>query len=212
MLPSGCLPNLAQLGKDLINDFDPFIQGSFLYWGADHALQHPVPYRWTSPRRLVGPHTERIRICPTTARSPFAGTPMALGRCRRAWRGAPVPAAWCRWRSWPARIPGPQHVGCGCKRGRQHSCGASADASTAAAKHGRQHAVRIAGRPRRTAGRPQLGSCPTSAPTSRRCWAQPRHRSRVDVPPAHSGPQFLVPRPGSGADPLGAEPHSAITA
>ncbi|WP_343571834.1 hypothetical protein [Mycobacterium sp.] len=42
------LPNIgdvfasaAKLGQDLINDFDPFIQGSFAYWGADTLYSIP---------------------------------------------------------------------------------------------------------------------------------------------------------------------------
>ena len=33
--------NAAKLGQDLINDFDPFIQGSFVYWGADTLYSIP---------------------------------------------------------------------------------------------------------------------------------------------------------------------------
>jgi hypothetical protein len=33
--------NVAKLGQDLINDFDPFVEGSFVYWGADSLYSIP---------------------------------------------------------------------------------------------------------------------------------------------------------------------------
>ena len=33
--------SVAQLGQDIFNDFDPFIQGSFVYWGADTLYSIP---------------------------------------------------------------------------------------------------------------------------------------------------------------------------
>jgi hypothetical protein len=43
MLPNigDLFDSVAKLGEDLVNDFDPFIPGSFLYWGADNLYSIP---------------------------------------------------------------------------------------------------------------------------------------------------------------------------
>ena len=73
MLPQDVLPNLALLGKDVLNDFDPFIEGSFVYWGADSLYSIPSAYRWTGPRRLVGLDSKRIRLLPNNGAEPIGG-------------------------------------------------------------------------------------------------------------------------------------------
>ena len=80
------LPNLALLGKDLINDFNPFIQGSFVYWGADTLYSIPSVIGGLVHDFSLGMIPNEFGNLASNGAEPIDGYSQTLQTCFRTWR------------------------------------------------------------------------------------------------------------------------------
>ena len=156
---------VAQLGQDIFNDFDPFIQGSFVYWGADTLYSIPSLISGLVHDVSLGLIPNEFALLNNGA-EPLSGYTDGPGSLPQGLANGLQFLRWhrrYRWRSWPARIPGPQHMGarrCNRGGGRQPAAAASTDAG---------NAVRDRWATTPDCWPTSARSCPTSPPTSRRC-------------------------------------------